>query len=391
MPRRKNAVPSYLHHKQSGQARCRINGKDFLLGPYGSDESKQAYRQLLDRWTNASSPATFGVTVNTIVMDELIVAWDEHAKLFYGTGKGSEQPRYRPLYRAVRSLYKHLPTDEFGPKEFKAVRMKLIRKGDSLDYINKQMQRLKRMFKWAGEEELVKGETVYRLDTVRRLTEGDYGVEACDDIEPIAVDVVERTIKILPEVVADMVQIQTLTGARPGEVCRLTPGMFDRSGDVWVAKLQKHKTSKKRKRRFIFFGPQAQSIVRPYLLRSSSSPLFSPKESEAKRRAKLTAQRVTPDRQGNRVGTNRKSRPGRTPGNAYTTDSYRRCINTACEREGIEKWNPNRLRHTRATYLRMKFGLEAAAAILGHSNIEATQIYAEQQFNTAVAAMRQVG
>lgn len=35
-------LPSYRRHT-SGQARITINGKDHLLGPYGSDESKGAY------------------------------------------------------------------------------------------------------------------------------------------------------------------------------------------------------------------------------------------------------------------------------------------------------------------------------------------------------------
>jgi molecular chaperone DnaK (HSP70) len=32
-----------------------------------------------------------------------------------------------------------------------------------------------------------------------------------------------------------MVEVQRLTGCRPQDVCGLTPGCIDRSGDVWVA------------------------------------------------------------------------------------------------------------------------------------------------------------
>jgi hypothetical protein len=38
--RKPNVFPSYLLHKQSGQARIRIGGKEFLLGEYGSEESR---------------------------------------------------------------------------------------------------------------------------------------------------------------------------------------------------------------------------------------------------------------------------------------------------------------------------------------------------------------
>jgi len=55
---------------------------------------------------------------------------------------------------------------------------------------------------------------------------------------------------------------------------------------------------------------------------------------------------------------------------------------------GLEVWTPNRLRHTRATELRHAYGLDAAGAVLGHSRLETTQLYAErsQALATRVAA-----
>ena len=47
MARKPNVFPSYFLHKQSGQARVRIKGRDYLLGPYGSDESRIAYGKLI--------------------------------------------------------------------------------------------------------------------------------------------------------------------------------------------------------------------------------------------------------------------------------------------------------------------------------------------------------
>lgn len=46
MPR-KPTVPSYCLHKPSGQARVRINGKDYYLGKYGSPESHDLYDELI--------------------------------------------------------------------------------------------------------------------------------------------------------------------------------------------------------------------------------------------------------------------------------------------------------------------------------------------------------
>ena len=47
MARKANVFPSYLLHKPTGQARVRIDGKDHYLGPYGSEESRILYGQLI--------------------------------------------------------------------------------------------------------------------------------------------------------------------------------------------------------------------------------------------------------------------------------------------------------------------------------------------------------
>ena len=46
MARKPNVFPSYLRHS-SGQARIRVNGRDIMLGLYGSDESRVKYGQLI--------------------------------------------------------------------------------------------------------------------------------------------------------------------------------------------------------------------------------------------------------------------------------------------------------------------------------------------------------
>jgi hypothetical protein len=44
----KPRVPGYRPHSR-GQARVTLEGRDYLLGPFGSDESKEAYRLPLVR------------------------------------------------------------------------------------------------------------------------------------------------------------------------------------------------------------------------------------------------------------------------------------------------------------------------------------------------------
>jgi site-specific recombinase XerC len=49
------------------------------------------------------------------------------------------------------------------------------------------------------------------------------------------------------------------------------------------------------------------------------------------------------------------------------------------------------LRHTVATKIRRKYGLEAAQVVLGHSMANVTQIYAERDLAKAAAVIREVG
>lgn len=152
---------------------------------------------------------------------------------------------------------------------------------------------------------------------------------------------------------------------------------------------------------------RAQGVLRPYLLREKESYCFVPADSERKRRAELTAARRIPVSYGKRPGTNRKRNPQRSAGQRYTTDSYRRAIDRGCDKafpapedstpeqarqwKLEHRWAPNRLRHSAATEIRKRFGLEAAQVVLGHSAADVTQIYAERDLAKAAEVIKQVG
>jgi integrase len=57
--------------------------------------------------------------------------------------------------------------------------------------------------------------------------------------------------------------------------------------------------------------------------------------------------------------------------------SYRRAIKRACRLAKVSSWPPSRLRHTAATRIRKRYGIELARIILGHSTAFTTEIYAE--------------
>lgn len=57
----------------------------------------------------------------------------------------------------------------------------------------------------------------------------------------------------------------------------------------------------------------------------------------------------------------------------------------------IPRWALNRLRHSAATEIRARYGLEAAATVLVHGKADVTQMYAECDLAKAAATMRDVG
>jgi hypothetical protein len=87
----------------------------------------------------------------------------------------------------------------------------------------------------------------------------------------------------------------------------------------------------------------------------------------------------------------RKGRKSRAPRDRYGVASYRRAIHRACDLAKIERWSPNRLRHTAATRVRREMGIDAARALLGHSDADTTTIYAERDQELARTAMERLG
>jgi integrase len=66
-------------------------------------------------------------------------------------------------------------------------------------------------------------------------------------------------------------------------------------------------------------------------------------------------------------------------------------LEAAIEGLRVPHWSPLQLRHTAATAIRAKYGIEAAKVILGHTKVETTQIYAERDLGKAQEIMREIG
>ncbi|HVU88492.1 MAG TPA: site-specific integrase [Pirellulales bacterium] len=397
------STPKYRKHKATAQAVVTISGRDHYLGPYGSKASRVEYDRLIGEWLAAGRRAVAVSDSNDLTVTELCKAYKAYAEAYYV--RGGRLYNIATAMRAIRLRYGHTRATEFGPLALKAVRQTFVDDGKARKYCNSLIQEIRRAFKWAASEQLIPMGTWQSLTTVAGLRVGHTAARETEPIKPIDDSIVEATLPHMPAVVADMVRFQRATGARPAEVCAIRPGDVDRSGDVWAYRPRSHKTKHHGRDRVIFVGPKAQEVLRPYLLRSADAFCFSPAESERARKAVLRSNRKTPV-QPSQLDRSKK-RPKRKPGAVYNRLSYLTAIHRACDKafppteklEGDElkqwrsahRWSPNRLRHTAATEIRKRFGLESAQMVLGHSKPNTTLIYAERDLQKAAAVIREVG
>lgn len=407
MPRLVQALPKYRKHRASGQVVVTINGRDHYLGPHGTKASRLQYDRLITEWLSSGRSVSFGAMAHETTIIELAADYGEFAEAYYGTGPNSELHPIVRVLRPVIELYGKTAAAEFDVQRFKAVRQRFLDEGPSRQFINASMKRIARMFRWAAGEGRVAPSVPQALALVPSLRKGKTTAPESRPVLPVEDAVVDATLPHWPKVVADMVRVQRLTGMRPAEVCMMRPCDVDRAGDVWEYGPPSHKTAHRDKQRTIFVGPEAQGVLLKYLARDAQMHCFRPCDSEVKRRAAAHAARKTPASCGNRPGTNKKRKPKRKPGECYNSMAYYHAIRYGCKRafplpEGLEGealadwkaehwWAPNRLRHSAATKVRRRYGLEAVQVVLGHAQARVTEVYAERDATLARRVMAEVG
>lgn len=393
MPTPRRRTPSYRRHKPSGQAVVTLAGRDHYLGKYGSPESRAEYDRVVGEWLvggrrapgKADSPGT-DLTIN-----ELILAYLGFADGYYvKDGRPTTEPRdIRLAIRPLRRLYAHSPAGEFGPLALKAVRGQLIESGLCRTEVNKRIGRIVRAFKWAVGEEILPASVYHALRAVPGLRRGRTTARESAPVRPVPDALVDAVRPHVARQVWAMIELQRLTGMRPGEVTALRTADVDRTGPVWIYTPAGHKTEHHGKRRCIALGPRARDALGPWLRSEEAAYLFSPREAMAERQAAKRQRRRTPVQPSQRDRRKRAAR--RVPGGRYDVAAYNRAIEYGCRKAGVPKWHPHQLRHNVATRLRKEFGLDTARAVLGHSSTAVTEIYAELDGAKAAEAMERIG
>lgn len=373
-------APKYRLHKRSGKAVVTLNGRDHYLGLYGSEESQARYDLLIQKWLEGGrQPISPGLNPadREITVVEVCAAYWEHCQDYYvKNGKPTEeQAGIKAAMNRLREEFGKLPASKLGPLKIKALQQRFVRDGVSRYYVNKSINRLKRMFRWAVSEELLPPSISQAIDTVTALKKGRTMAYELKPVPPVADAVVEKTIPLVASpITRDMIRIQRFSGMRPGELFVMKPKDVDRNGPdgCWIYRPESHKTEHHDLERIVVIGPKAQAVLAPYLSCPEDDFCFMTER-----------------------------------GKPYNRSNYRDRIRHACrmafpapeelgddEKKQWEKdhrWRPNQLRHSLGTEVRKRHGLEAVQAVLGHADMKTSEIYAERMNFLATKAIMDVG
>lgn len=370
--------PAYPAKKHaSGLARIRVRGKDYYLGKFGSDESRKEYARLAAEF--AANPVVQPppkAKTKCVTVEQLVCLWVQaHA------GREADQVAgaSRPLIRRHGTE----PAGDFDAAKLEELREAMIdcswmsrdehaerarRKkaaGWSRNHVNHQVNRIKRIFRWAERKGYVPRGTWEHLRTLPRL-ERDSRARRTPRRKPVEPGAIEKTLPQLPFMVQAMVQLELASGMRPSELVRMRAGDIDRSDEIWLYRLTEFKTDSlddAAEWQFVALGPKAQAALRPWLdaaaLRGPESPVWVYGLSNPK---------------------------------PVTTEAYYQAIVEACDRAGVPRWTPYQTRHTAKRRAEQVGGEQGARAFLRQRAIESTRQYADQQdVETAKKIAREIG
>lgn len=368
-------IPKYRKHSLRDIAFVEWRGqRHYFSGPHNSAISREAYRRFIVQVV-AAAPPTESPSPTGLTVAGLVTAFLDHAAERYGRKTRGEYANCKHALRPLlRSKYGPTLAAEFGPKKLKAWRGELVTK-HSRKYINAQVNKIRRAFKWAVSEELVPITTLQSLETVTGLYAGESEARETVERRPVDWKHVEPVLQELSPMVADMLRVQWLTAVRSDSLCRAAPEQFDLKAErgLWLWR-PRHKTENRGRELIVPIGPQCQAILRPYMEgRAPDAPLFDPRSLRSNRRY----------------------------GARYKTSSYYRAVVRAIKRvndkrkkagkQPIENWFPHLVRHSKGQAVREDYGIEGTQAHLGHDTVDASQIYSSRRLKLAKRIARKTG
>lgn len=332
--------PRIVLHKASGLARCRIHGKDHYLGKYGSPEAAAAYARLLSSLADGSVPGAYR-EIQSLTVAQVVADWQARVLPTYHP-KGGEDYAFPRAVKPLLELFASLPARDLDAPRLDRVRQQMIALGWCASHINRQILRIKGVWRWAELQGHVPHGSWAHLRTLPSLGRNNHAVRHTSAVKPCDWETVRAVLPFCPPMPKRMLLLQWWSGMRSGEVCGMRVAEIDQAGLMWLYKPEKHKNAWRGQPRVVVLGKKCRALLYKLLPLAEEWVFLS-----------------------------RLRRP-------YSTVSYARAILVASRQAGVSL-HPYQCRHAYKQRVTRLLGLDAARAALGQSSLNTTNGYAAQQ------------
>jgi integrase len=369
-------------------------GEQRWLGPADDEQTHVAFAKLRAHIAQHGRLPARADRDAPMTVAALADAYEQHVRAYYVKGgkETSEVGLQAFALRFLRSRHETLAAAQFGPLALKDCREAMVREGLARTTCNGYVARIRQCFRWGVENELVPSSVLEGLRAVAGLKRGRTEAVESAGVQPVAEDVVRKVLPFVSRQVAAMLQLQLLTGMRPGEVVGMRWSHIDRSGATWLYRVDGHKNEHHGSDRVIPLGPRARELLQQFRKVLPRSVLFSPADAERLRNRARSAARSLPQWPSHAPEHRRERRGARgRVREAYGVDSYRRAVSRACGKAKVPVFSPNQIRHTVGTQVRDTEGLDTAQAMLGHKELQTTQVYAAVNLQRVIALAERIG
>jgi len=194
MPKLKNQYPK--NFRDRSQAFSWYNGKRIYHGAWGAPEAKKNYdRFIAALMENPTLPLQIGASAGVLV-SELAAGFLEHIES--RNMDKTDVGHYKRAIGFLVEVYGKFSVNEFSPKKLKVVRNQMIKTGTlSRPMINLYVRKIRSVFSWGTEEEVVHSNVVHAIREVKALRKGEQGTFEPPLRKNVPDDVVRRTLPFL--------------------------------------------------------------------------------------------------------------------------------------------------------------------------------------------------
>ncbi len=226
----KNIIPELKRHKGKALGYTRVRGHFTYFGRWpdatkpAPDQVRQRYEAWLMKYLRGEDFTTrLAPLVQEPTLNELWAAYQQWMRVYYVKDgvPTSEVGAIANVCQVVVEQYGHELVKDFALWKLLHVRNQLIAKGWSRRNINKQISRVRGMFKWAVMQGKCPFLLLEQLKQLPPLKKGRSNAREKPRIQPVGWAVVAATIEHLRQPLPDLIRVHWLLGCRAQHVCAM--------------------------------------------------------------------------------------------------------------------------------------------------------------------------